>query len=289
MGFEKLAVASALAGLTLAEREDLDVKIYFADSDAQAHPAWHSWLSHVADAAYSSRDIVSTEQVEQLRVLERAGNWQQKSGIDYAIALEACRYNSSAPYIAIIEEDGLVADGWMARTLIELRDVERQMQELGREGQWLYMRLFNEERASGWASRDLLGNHVPLISFATAFILCFAILTFRHQCCRSHRHLDNPTIFVLCFVAVPAFIALFYQSGKASMLPPSAGTRMEAFGCCTQGMVYPRAQVSEAIKSLKQQAITATPYDISLNNFAREHNLAQLALYPVQIQHLGKS
>jgi hypothetical protein len=98
--------------------------------------------------AYSPGDAVSTQEFQQLLSLEKAENWQQKSGTDYAIALQMCLDNSSAPFVAIFEGDVVLADGWVARTLLGLREVEKQMQAMGRRGQWLFMRLFNEERAS---------------------------------------------------------------------------------------------------------------------------------------------
>lgn len=285
-------MSSALAGLSPVERADLNLKIYFADTDPAVHSSWQTVLTNISDETYSPRSTVHPSQFAHLVTLEREGNFEAKGSIDYATALRHCYATTTAPYIAIFEDDILFADSWLTRTLLALRDIDEQMADRARkEYEWLFMRLFNEERASGWESHALLGNNTPLISLGIALALA-GILVYLRDYRKGGRNmparrLDNATIFVVCGISVPVFVILFFQAGKASMLPPWPGVRMEGFGCCTQGMVFPRRSVPRLVEHLQKAAEIHRPYDVATNDYATERGLERFALYPVMVQHVG--
>ncbi|KAL2069200.1 hypothetical protein VTL71DRAFT_15538 [Oculimacula yallundae] len=289
-----LALSSTLAGLSPVERADIDLKIYFADTDPIVHPSWQTVLANVSDETYSPYGTVSPSQFAKLVTLEREGNFGAKGSIDYATALNHCYATSTAPYIAIFEDDILVADSWLTRSLLALRDINAQMarKSVRKEPGWLFMRLFNEERASGWASHALFANNTPLISLGIGLALATILIYLRDYWKGGSkmlaRRLDNAVIFVVCGLSVPAFVILFYQAGKASMLPPSPGVRMQDFGCCTQGMVFPRESVPGVVEHLHKAAEVHRPYDVAMDDYATENGLERFALYPVMVQHVGE-
>ncbi|KID75973.1 integral membrane protein, partial [Metarhizium brunneum ARSEF 3297] len=59
---------------------------------------------------------------EHLETLEDKREFAEKGVFDYIYALEACA-QTDTPYIGILEDDVLLADGWLARALLGLRDI----------------------------------------------------------------------------------------------------------------------------------------------------------------------
>lgn len=165
---------------------------------------------------------------------------------------------------------------------------------------WLLMRLFNEERASGFESRHPLGNKVPLIIVLINLPVIFISWNLRRQAKKfGSRRADFITrnfVVVLCGFTIPAFTILFFQTGKATVLPPSPGLKIENYGCCTQGMVYPRSEVSGLIDTLRNRAEEEN-YDVIMDDYSwrggvnaedgKDGWLDHLALYPMMAQHLG--
>lgn len=71
----------------------------------------------------SVASITSSSQFEGLNGLEKERLFGRKVGLDFAYAFDDCYVSSSAPYIAILEGDVLVADGWFARVLMGLKEI----------------------------------------------------------------------------------------------------------------------------------------------------------------------
>ena len=153
---------------------------------------------------------------------------------------------------------------------------------------WLYMRLFNEERSTGWASNGLFANNVLLISLGVDVFLCIlAFILKRHS--RILGPLLSPlSMLVICFVTVPGVIILFFQAGKASLLPPAPGVhREDGFGCCNQGLIFPR-EVASDLSSYLEEMAASMPHDNAIMEYSRRKRLALYALYPIMVQHVGK-
>ncbi|KEQ90490.1 hypothetical protein AUEXF2481DRAFT_568352 [Aureobasidium subglaciale EXF-2481] len=92
---------------------------------------------------------------------------------------------------------------------------------------------------------------------------------------------------IVCLIVVPAFFMLFFQAGKVSLLPPQPGIRQEAFGCCSQGLVFPRDMVPCVVESLRDRG--SGQVDLILKDIAKDEGLALYAQYPVMIQYLGSN
>lgn len=196
---------------------------------------------------------------------------------DYIYALEACA-QTGTPYIGILEDDVLLADGWLVRALLGLRDISRLHKP------WLYMRMFNQERSTGWSSRRIGSHNEHWIVLAVWAGGSGPVVLARRRWRAARTLLDPAALLVLAGVAVPALVVLFFQCGKASVWPPSRGVADEPFGCCSQVMVFPREQVASLVRFLGTRR---GQVDLLLNEWAEEASLARYALYPVMAQHMG--
>jgi len=217
--------------------------------------------------------------------LERENNFSEKAVIDYRHALQAC-YDTGAEWIVLFEDDIILADGWFAYLLWSLRQMRLKTRLHGAD--WLFVRLFNQERSTGWASRDIGRNHELLISILLGVPIAIFLSLLRRRTQVGIRFIDHASVAIICLLVVPAFVILFFQAGKASMLSPRPGIHDDEFlGCCSQGLVFPRARISRVMEYLATRG--RGQIDNILNDLAVEDSLRRYSLYPVQLQHLGRS
>ncbi|KAK5682089.1 hypothetical protein LTS10_005214 [Elasticomyces elasticus] len=272
-------VGSILHGLTAEERADLFVSVLIAETDPQEHPSWSQdgWMSKAVDDMHTYN--VSAQEKQYLQDLEETASFSEKGIYDYVHALRQC-YETGTPYIGIFEDDIMLAEGWLIRTLLGIQQIPPSDPT-----QWLFMRLFNQERSTGWASRSIGGNNEHWISIAIGLCITVPVLLLRRQWPWARTHLDLGTLGVVALILNPALVVFFFQSGKASLLPPSPGVFNEPFGCCSQAMIFPRTEVSSLMEYL--QAKKQGQVDLLLNDLAVEGGLTRYALYPVQAQHIG--
>ncbi|GAB1195407.1 hypothetical protein APSETT444_004666 [Aspergillus pseudonomiae] len=152
---------SALATLTSQERQDLHVAIHIAEPNPFSHPNWNTtWLRTIADTFTTYN--ASIAELSHLSHLQLTSNYAEKGIIDYTQALQLC-HTTGAPYIALFEDDILLANTWFIRTLLGLSQIPPS-----KANSWLFMRLFNQERSTGWASRAIGGNNEHWIILAIA-------------------------------------------------------------------------------------------------------------------------
>lgn len=220
-----------------------------------------------------------------LQEWENSRNFAQKGVFDYVYGLQHCLNTTMSPYIAMFEDDVIFADSWLSYTLSNLAELEKRLATKPQD--WLFLRLFNQERSTAWASRTIGGNHEFAIAAAIAIPLIVLVLVLRTRYPILHRYMDNWTLAIVCFIIIPAFIVFFYQAGKASMLPPHPGVRAEPFGCCSQGLIFPRSTAASILDILRERG--SGQVDLMLNAIARDKGLTRYAQYPVMMQHLGMS
>ncbi|RAL10646.1 uncharacterized protein BO97DRAFT_406889 [Aspergillus homomorphus CBS 101889] len=285
------SVGSLLEGLDPLERRALFLNIIFVDTDPTLHPGWgQKWVHRLADHVGSYRNI-SIEQFRHLQELEKARNFYEKGVFDYIHALEACM-TTNARYFAMFEDDIILADGWMAQTLKGLSDIARERQTQqgnnnnnNNKNPWLYLRLFFTETALSWTSSDFAYRNMGWVFVGASSLLLAALLTIRRSYPITHTYLDNPTIGVLSCISLPALIALIYMVGKYSLMPLSGVVEMNAHGCCTQGLIFPRDQVDALIAHLTE--VKAGQTDSIIEEYADATRLTRYALAPQQLQHVG--
>ncbi|EFE29698.1 uncharacterized protein ARB_03039 [Trichophyton benhamiae CBS 112371] len=273
------SIGSLLVGLDPRERRALHLHILFADTDPKRHPSWGQiWVDRLADVAETYN--VTASQLEHLKKLEKERNFYEKGVFDYVYALNSCK-KSNAPYTVVFEDDIIIAEGWMAKSLRALADIKRMPLN---KRPWIYLRLFYTETALGWESSDFAYRNMPLV-FATAMLFTFSCLTVVRRL-RSYRSLiDFPTTLAISVICVPAFIALAYMVGKYSLFPLHGVAEIAPYGCCTQGMVFPRDQVDGLIAYLQKRGHGQT--DTMIEEYAEESKLTRYALIPQQLQHVG--
>ncbi|RAH75608.1 uncharacterized protein BO66DRAFT_12946 [Aspergillus aculeatinus CBS 121060] len=280
------SVGSLLEGLAPPERRALFLNIIFVDTDPSQHPSWgQNWMHQLADHVGSYQNI-SLDQFYHLQELEKARNFYEKGVFDYIHALAACMA-TNATYLAMFEDDIIVADGWMAKTLKGLSEIA-QIQELEHNNHnkpWVYLRLFFTETALSWTSADFAYRNMGWIFIGASLSLLAALMAVRRSCPASHAYLDYPTIGAISFVSLPALIGLVYMVGKYSLMPLSGVVEMNAHGCCTQGLVFPRDQVDAVIAHLSE--VKAGQTDSIIEEYADAHGLTRYALAPQQLQHVG--
>jgi hypothetical protein len=282
------SVGSMLHGLDAQEREALYLYLLFADTDPTRHPEWNApWMSNIVDRAGTYN--MSQREFDRIQQMEKDRNFYVKGMFDYVYILEECM-NTTAPYIAIFEDDIMFADGWMARLVKALAQLKRETPspdsfESEPKGSWLYLRLFHTETSLMWEAEDALYAYVPLV-FALAMALTyFALFGMRLHLTTLRPHLDNGTIAVLTFITVPLFTALFYMMGKWTLLHPSGPTILNKHGCCTQALVFPRLQIPPMIEWMRMKKHGQT--DSMIEEYADINGLDRYALFPQAVQHVG--
>lgn len=83
-------------------------------------------------------------------------------------------------------------------------------------------------------------------------------------------------------------ILLFFATGRNTIFPlPEGVQEMPRFGCCTQGMVYPRDLVKDIAPYFHGSKTRAI--DSNFEDYANSHDELRFALVPSIMQHVGTS
>lgn len=85
---------------------------------------------------------------------------------------------------------------------------------------------------------------------------------------------------------LPLIISLFFMSGKTTVCPlPRGVNRMDNFGCCSQGLAFPRDMVPDLIEWYQEKK--AGFVDMLTEQYADRFGYSRWALTPSVIQHVG--
>ncbi|KAK2731782.1 hypothetical protein FQN57_003171 [Myotisia sp. PD_48] len=273
------SIGSLLEGLDPRERQAIHLNIVFADTDPAQHPSWkQKWVERLADTA-SAYDIPDA-QFKNIQEVEKSRNFYVKGVFDYVYALNTCQA-INAPYTLIFEDDIILAEGWMVKTLkalVDLGDASKYNKP------WIYLRLFYTETSLSWTTDDFAYRNMPHIFGFVMFCAFMCLMGFRRLRSRSF-HQDSCTVAVICLICVPGFLALVYMAGKLSVIPFRGVVEMNSYGCCTQGLLFPQQQVDGLIQYLRGRGHGQT--DSMIEEYATETNLMRYALTPQQLQHVG--
>ena len=273
-------IGSLLEGLSDEERSQIYLMPFIAHTDPTAHPVhYEPWISVLPDKVLEYDDDVD---MVRLRMFEDEHHPRNKSMYDYGFLLEKC-LDTGAKWIAMIEDDTLARVGWYAEAIRALERVEKEANGVD----WLYLRIFYTEGLLGWNSEEW--PRYLAWSLSLFLVLLSTLIATRWRWpIRFQRILSNPNVTVICCVFLPAFIALYFMAGRVSMQPPSPGVRrMPKFGCCSQGLIFPREIVPRTIERTKQAMFEDYYIDMLLERWADSENLARFALFPSLLQHVG--
>ena len=284
--YPQTSIGSMLASLTPIERSDLEVKVLFATRNESRHQTWNEpWVKYLVDQAYTYRDVLSSEELSRISGLEALKFDEHKGILDYTLAMQHCYETSSAPYIAVFEDDIILAEGWFARTLLALRDIEAKLTRREETVPWQDLRLFSQERWTGWHDTTLGAHNEHWIALGLAAAVLGALLLVRRSTHGARKHLDNWTLAVVCLVAIPGLVVLFFQAGKASVVPQTRSVHRAMIGGGSHAMVLPRERVPALVQYMRQREVGH--YDRIMRDYAKKNKLARYAIHPVQVQHVG--
>ena len=299
----RTAVGSLMEGLNAEEREEIYLLPFIAHTDPTGHPAYsETWLRNLSNEVLFYN--LSQEKMTHIARLEHEGLVREKGLFDYAYLLKAC-YAKGLPYIAILEDDVVAMDGWYHRTIAALKQAETQ--SALEKASWdcektsnpsiyrpqladslnsvLYLRLFYTEEFLGWNKEEWPSYVISSALWAITPAAFFAAARFYFPSLK--RLLSNRIILSICGVCIPLLIGLFFAAGKVTMLPLPAGVNeMNKYGCCSQGLVFPRGKVQDLIDWYETKKIGFV--DTLLEEYADQHDELRWALTPSVIQHIGR-
>lgn len=273
-------VGSLLEGLSQDQRNSLHVVLFFADTNPHQHPVYDEpWVKSVADEVveYNISDI----DMARLRTFEDEHQYWNKSMYDYEYLLQKC-HNTQTKWIMLVEDDVLAKAGWYPQATTALNKIADQMGE----SKWLYLRLFYTEKLFGWNSEEWM-RYLGW-SLAALLVTATSLIAARIYSRRLLKHMPNSSIALICFFCLPATIALYFMAGRVSMQPRSPGfQRMENFGCCSQGLIFPREIVPQVMKTVRHATNKRYYVDMTLDRWGSSAHLARFALVPPLLQHVG--
>ncbi|KAI0435923.1 integral membrane protein [Xylaria telfairii] len=281
ISYLKLALGSLQRDLSSEERIRLHFVVLLAHVNETEHPDYGKpWLVSMADtlASYSDND-------ERLRLAQKMDPRSHaiKSKFDYSVVMEECE-KTGAAYILMIEDDVVFLDGWQHRTMKALDVATAKSWEAG-EADFFYLRLFYYEGLLGWNSESwptYLGSSVAI----TAVVLSSLLLTRRYV---ARTYISHSVILLVTVVFMPLLIVLFFAAGRNCMLPRPAGVEiMDKYGCCGQGLVFPRSAVINSLLPLfRSNSSSTVPTDSYIEQYADRTGALRWALTPVVMQHVG--
>ncbi|PFH56259.1 hypothetical protein XA68_16825 [Ophiocordyceps unilateralis] len=279
------AVGSLLDTLSPLERDLIFLVVLLADGDPSMHSAYRQdWLRRLPDEVLVyGDDGVAANSSANFRRLPARGPAErvEKMRLDHAALVETCRARN-APYFALVEDDVVASRDWFVR----LRRALSHLESSGRD--WIYLRLFYSEFLMGWNAEEWLG-YSQVIAAAYG-LLILLLLELR----RRHRLGSSPgCVFVLALCLwMPAMIGLVFMVGRVSLRrlgpsPPEGVREMPNYGCCAQGLVFPRRHL-QGLHDLLASPPFAFAGDQILEDYARDRGLARFALRD-SVSHPGAS
>ncbi|KAL6236319.1 hypothetical protein BDW75DRAFT_229641 [Aspergillus navahoensis] len=215
--FVGLTVGSLLESLSESERRKMLLYLRIADTNPADHPIYsEKWVEMLPDRLLTySKDNPDSDQLQK---------WEK----------DGC----GAEYIAMLEDDTLAAKGCFPSTMQALHIV--QQHTVGRD--WIYLRLFYIDGLLGWNSEEW-PNYLAW-SFIIWAAFTGAIVAFKRKFKNKLRSIPSSLIWLISCVFIPAAIGLHFMAGRQTMWPLSPGVHeMNRYGCCSQGLVFPRAMV----------------------------------------------
>ncbi|KAL4916007.1 hypothetical protein BDW62DRAFT_112155 [Aspergillus aurantiobrunneus] len=273
-----LTVASLLDGLSVSERSKILLYLQIGNTDPTEHPVYsEKWVETLPDRllTYSQDDA----DFGQLREWEDGGWYRNKTIYDFTTLMKNC-YDSGAEYIAMLEDDTLAAKGWFPSALQALDTVQKRA--AGRE--WLYLRLFYMDSLLGWNGEEW--PKYLALSFIIWAALTGAMVVAKRRFKTELRSVPNDAIGIVSCVCIPSAIALHFMAGRQTMWPLSPGVHgMNKYGCCSQGLVFPRAIVPRFLE--KTDLTTDWLVDMMVEKIADGGGWMRWAVVPPLLQHIG--
>jgi hypothetical protein len=274
-----LLVGSLLEGLSHAERSDILLIAFIANIDPHTHYGYNeSWLFNLADEVLTYENVSKWDRA-RMRSQETPKGHKKKALFDYMYTLQAC-LDTNAPFILMLEDDVIAADGWYQRTKAALTDMQSRLEFRNS----IYLRLFYNTRLQGWNS-----EFWPYYLFWSVIFELFlvAVIWFLHSSnAAAARFLTPLTTLNILFIYSPACIGLYFAAGRLTVHPNPLGIhQMNSYGCCSQALLFPRDQVPPLLDFFKKKRTGLR--DVLIEMYADKNGLTRWASTPSVFQHIG--
>lgn len=276
----RTTIGSLLRDLSNDERLDMKLMPFIANPVSSEHQAFgERWLSHLVDDTLTFEQIPESDKA-MLRQLDGANAHMAKTLFDYRFVLERC-YLTGAPYVLVLEDDVIAAPSWYNHTKGAIRELESQPQvEYERS---LYLRLFYNTRIQGWNSE--LWLHYLFWSMTFELFLTTGLLCLRRYNQKAAQVLSLRALVIIVCALAPACVGLYFAAGRLTVQPYRHGIhRMDNYGCCSQALLFPRAQIPPLLQHLRDRIGNV---DTLIERYANDFFLARWALSPSVFQHVG--
>lgn len=274
-----LLVGSLLDGLSDTERSDILLLPFIANINPYKHYAYNeTWLSNLSDEVITYGNVSARDKA-RMRLQETPNGHMKKALFDYSFMLQKC-LDSKAPYILMLEDDVIAADGWYRRTKAALTDMEGRSEY----NNSIYLRLFYNTRIQGWNSE--FWPHYLFWSVVFETLLVVVLWFLRRSNAAAAKFLTPRMVFAILFICSPACVALYFATGRLTVHPNPTGIhRMNSYGCCSQSLLFPRDQVPPLLDSFKKKKSGLR--DELIEMYANQKGLTRWALTPSVFQHIG--
>lgn len=268
-----LLVGSLLDGLSNEEQTDIIVLPFIANIDPHAHHAYNqTWLHTLTDTVFTYENVSLIDKA-RMRSQESPDGHKNKALFDYSYMLRRC-LETNAPYISMLEDDVIAADGWYRRTKAAVQEMENMAEYRSS----LYLRLFYNTRIQGWNSESW-----PLYLFCSVafeILLVSFLRLVRRVNKAASRFLTLRTSLFILLVCSPACIGLYFAAGRLTVHPNPTGIhQMNGYGCCSQALLFPRSQVTPLLRYFRKRR--TGPRDELIEEYADRNRLTRWALTPV--------
>ena len=276
----RTALGSTLAGLTNEEREDIYLISFIVNVDPNEHQAYKEpWLPLLSDQVLTYNNASEHDLAMLNKYAETDPEFRRKPLFDYVYLLRTC-YEMGAPYVAMLEDDVIAADGWYYRTKEAVKDLEGKRDFHNTA----YLRLFYNERLLGWNSEQWMTYALWCIFFE--IVLAIVLLAARRYEPPATAILTLPTVGTICLLIGPMCIGLFFAAGRLTVAGPGRGiNRMNNYGCCSQAFLFPRERVPKLLEFYEMRSIGYI--DVITEEYSDENDLTRWALTPSVFQHVG--
>ena len=279
--YVRSTVGSLLVGLNAAERNEIYLTVLIAHTLPHIHPISHEqWFESAVDNVLYY-NMSQQQQTNIITSWEKDKAFAKKGLYDYIYTLQHCT-ETGAQWVTMIEDDTLAAEGWYPRAIHALERADYYHQG-GSYNDWLYLRLFFTEEFLGWNMEELPIYSLAAAGMMTIVAVCLLVIR-RHVL---SRYFTDSIVLSFTFIYTPALIALYFAAGRLTVLPLAPGVReMPRFGCCAQGLVFPREMAIRTVSYLKTRGEGFV--DEFLEGWANEEGFVRWAVVPSLLQHIGQ-
>ncbi|KIX02446.1 uncharacterized protein Z518_08387 [Rhinocladiella mackenziei CBS 650.93] len=280
--YVRSTVGSLLAGMSEEERSLIFLNILIGHTNPSIHPVFsESWLDILPDRIL--RYPTTGPEHDQIVAWEEGGWYRNKTIYDYTYLLKDC-YDTGAEYVAMIEDDTLAVAGWFRRLVSALNSVLTKTHPQVSKRTWIYLRLFYADALLGWNSEEW--SIYLFWSFAAWASLSAMMIATKRSFPKHLEFMTAGIMAAISCVCIPAAILLVFLAGRQTVFPVSSGIHeMNKYGCCTQGLVFPRSIIPPLLERADLQ--TDWLVDMMIERIADRAGYQRWAIVPPLLQHIG--